>query len=135
MRGRQLFTWFRLNLAIPTTLMLVGVGLGAQAVTSEIDAGAYTMLADNWKHMSAATRQSITATLEQDGKIDQWRYKGLFEGMMHDAGAVVVPAVDYDRQSARERLLAITRHRDDAGATSPNGAVPTPSAHALARKD
>ena len=135
MRTRQVLVWCKLNLAIPLTLMAIGAGIGLQAVMSEIGPGPYTILADNWQHMSPSTRHSVSETLEHDGMISQWKYKALFEGLMHDAGAVVVPNVDYDRQSARERLLAIARSGDGGQRPATATSAGAPATRALDRKN
>ncbi|MGF6440347.1 hypothetical protein [Paraburkholderia youngii] len=135
MRTRHLLLWCKLNLAVPLTLLTIGAGIGVQAVMSEIGPGSYTILADNWKHMSPATRHSVSTTLQQDGMISQWQYKPLFEALMHDAGAVVVPEVDYDRQSARERLLAIARDGEAGNSAAADAGTNASAPRALTRKD
>ena len=101
--------WVKLNLAVPIFFTIAGITAGSIYQSAEVSPASYEIITDNWARLTPATRHQVAAVMESSGKINRWNYSDILNAVLHDTEGFVMPSIDYDEQSARERLIEAIR--------------------------
>lgn len=107
--------WFVWNLSLPTVMLLIGVGFGAQYQLSEVDGWSYAEIVKFWPDLSPQTRDRIAMTFDAHGKIRHWDYyPAIFDSVLTDMKVITVTDFQgpYNVEAERVQLAQLVKGKN-----------------------